>query len=167
MKDQRLVTSRLSTAIALAVLAGCSGGSPTDAPADGGSTGGDTSGGAAPPTAAVSVGNNVFTSGHNGLVNPAVDTIAAGGSVTWTWTNAGGVLHSIQSLGSPIFRNSIVKSGDGSTYQVSLGKQVIAASRRQLDTESPAITEGDHGAHVSDEWAWVELNYRPHAYQAI
>ena len=56
-------------------------------------------------------------SGHNGSANPAVDTIAAGGAVTWTWTNAGGVLHGIQSLGSPIFRNSQVKSGDGSTYQ--------------------------------------------------
>jgi plastocyanin len=95
------------------MLAGCSSGSATDAPADGGSTGGGT-----PPTAAVSVGNNVFRSGHNGSANPAVDTIAAGGTVTWTWTNAGGVLHSIQSLGSPTFRNSVVKSGDGSSYQV-------------------------------------------------
>ena len=112
------VTSRLSTVIALAVLAGCSGSSATEPPADGGSTGGDTGGAAAPPTAAVSVGNNVFTSGHNGSANPAVDTIATGGTVTWTWTNAGGVRHSIQSLGSPIFRNSQVKSGDGSIYQV-------------------------------------------------
>jgi len=30
----------------------------------------------------------------------------------------GGVLHSIQSVGLTIFRNSVVKSGDGSTYQV-------------------------------------------------
>ena len=108
-----LVTSRLSAAITLAVLVGCSAGSTTDAPDDGGSTGG----GAAPPTAAVSVGNDVFTSGHNGSANPAVDTIAAGGTVTWTWTNTGGVQHSVRSLGLTIFRNSVVKSGDGSTYQ--------------------------------------------------
>jgi plastocyanin len=108
-----LVTSRLSATITLAGLVGCSAGSPTDAPDDGGSTGG----GAAPPTAAVSVGNDVFTSGHNGSANPAVDTIAAGGTVTWTWTNTGGVQHSIRSLGLTIFRNSVVKSGDGSTYQ--------------------------------------------------
>jgi plastocyanin len=112
------VISRLLTAVALAVLAGCSGGSATDPPPDGVPTGGDTGDGTAPPMAAVSVGNNVFKSGHNGSANPAVDSIAAGGTVTWTWTNAGGVLHSIQSLGSPIFRNSQVKSGDGSTYQV-------------------------------------------------
>jgi plastocyanin len=111
------VIRRLSTVIALAALAGCSGGSATDPPADGGPTGGDAGGGTAPLAAAVSVGNNVFTSGHNGSANPAVDTIAATGTVTWTWTNAGSVQHSIQSLGSPIFRNSVVKSGDGSTYQ--------------------------------------------------
>ena len=111
------MSSRLSTVLALALLAGCSGGSATDAPADGGSTGDDAGGGAAPPTAAVRVGNNVFTSGHNGSANPAVDTIAAGGAITWTWTNPGDVQHSIRSLGLTIFRNSVVKSGDGSTYQ--------------------------------------------------
>jgi len=111
------VIRRLATVIALAALAGCSGGSATDPPADDGSTGGDAGGGTAPPAAAVSVGNNVFKSGHNGSANPAVDTIAAAGTVTWTWANAGGVQHSIRSLGSPIFRNSVVKSGDGSTYQ--------------------------------------------------
>ncbi len=108
-----LVASRLSAAIILAVLVGCSGGSATDPPDDGGPTGG----GAAPPTAAVSVGNDVFTSGHNGSANPAVDTIAAGGTVTWTWTKTGRVQHSVRSLGLTIFRNSVVKSGDGSTYQ--------------------------------------------------
>ena len=101
--------SRLPAGIVLALLAGCSGGtSATDPPGDGG---------AAPPAAAVSVGNNLFESAHNRSTNPAVDTIAAGGTVTWTWTNSGGVQHSVRSLNSPIFRNSVVKSGDGSTYQ--------------------------------------------------
>jgi plastocyanin len=116
------VISRLSAAVVLAVLAGCSGGSATDPPPDGVPTGGDTGDGTAPPTAAVSVGNNVFKSGHNGSANPAVDTTAAGGTVTWTWTNTGGVQHSVRSLNSPIFRNSVVKSGDGSTYQVVFSK---------------------------------------------
>jgi plastocyanin len=112
------VIGRLSTVLALALIAGCSGSAATEPPPDGGPTGGDTDGGAAPPTASVSVGNNVFTSVHNGSANPAVDTIAAGGTVTWTWTNTGGVQHSVRSLGLTIFRNSVVTSGDGSTYQV-------------------------------------------------
>jgi plastocyanin len=116
MKDQTM-TSRLSTVVALAALAGCSGSSAMDVPGDGGSTGGDTDGGATPATASVRVGNNVFTSGHNASANPAVDTIAAGGTVTWTWANTAGVQHSIRSLGLTIFRNSVVKSADGSTYQ--------------------------------------------------
>jgi plastocyanin len=116
------VISRLFTAVALVVLAGCSGGSATDPPPDGGSTGGDTGDGTAAPTAAVSVGNNVFKSGHNGLANPAIDTIAAGGTVTWTWANTGGVPHSVRSLGLSIFRNSVVKSGDGSTYTAAFAR---------------------------------------------
>ena len=108
------MTSRLSAAITLAVLVGCSAGSATDAPHDGGSSGG----GAAPPTATVSVGNDVFTSGHNGSANPAVDTIAAGGTVTWTWTNTGNVPHTVESEGSPSFTSSAIRTGDGSTHQV-------------------------------------------------
>jgi plastocyanin len=66
----------------------------------------------------VAVGNNFFRSGHNGSQNPAVDTIAAGARVTWTWSAAGS--HSIRSTGVPpeIFRNSIVMSAAGSTYSV-------------------------------------------------
>ena len=30
----------------------------------------------------------------------------------------------------------------------------------------PRAHASEHEAEVSDEWAWVELNYRPHAYQA-
>jgi hypothetical protein len=33
-------------------------------------------------------------------------------------------------------------------------------------TETPHDRESESGASVSDPWAWVELNYRPHAYQA-
>jgi plastocyanin len=131
--------TRLLTAVALAALVGCSGYTPTSPAAagggsgsggyGGGSTGGSTGGsgggatggnggGAAPISAAIAVGNIFFRSGHNGSANPAVDTVAAGGTVRWTWTNAGGVPHSVESVGSPSFTSSDIETGDGSTYQV-------------------------------------------------
>jgi plastocyanin len=85
----------------------------------GGDTGGNTGGGAPiSGDVAVIVGNNFMKSGRNGTVNPAVDTVAVGGSVTWTWTNTGNVPHGIQSLGNPVFRNGTVLTGNGSTYRV-------------------------------------------------
>ncbi len=69
-----------------------------------------------PSSAQVNVGNDFFRS-VNGSQNPAVDTIKAGGTVTWTWSAAGS--HSIRSTGTPgIFRNSVVMSAAGSTYAV-------------------------------------------------
>jgi endo-1,4-beta-xylanase len=122
----------------IAVIAACSGNSPTGPMSSGngsvgnpgtsgggggggsgGDTGGNTSGGT--PTSgdvAVVVGNNFMKSGHNGSVNPAVDTVAAGGSVTWAWTSTGAVPHSIQSLGNPAFPSSAILSGNGSVYRV-------------------------------------------------
>jgi len=44
--------------------------------------------------------------------------VAVGGTVTWTWTNAGNVPHSVESEGSPGFTSSAVLAGDGSTHQV-------------------------------------------------
>ncbi len=66
----------------------------------------------------VTVGNVYLGSAHNGSENPAVDPIAAGGSVTWTWDADGS--YSIQSTGSPpgIFRNSVVLVGPSYTYTV-------------------------------------------------
>jgi len=68
--------------------------------------------------ARVTVGNDFFRSVHNGSQNAAVDTIAAGARITWTWSAAGS--HSIQSTGIPpaIFRNSVVMSAAGSSYSV-------------------------------------------------
>jgi plastocyanin len=85
----------------------------------GGGTMGNTSGGT--PTSgdvAVIVGNNFMKSAHNGSVNPAVDTVAVGGSVTWTWTNTGNVPHGIESLSSPSFPTSAVLTGNGKIYRV-------------------------------------------------
>jgi plastocyanin len=78
------------------LLAGCG-----DGPAGTGET--------PPSSAAVHVGNIFFESAHNGSVNPAVDTVAAGGTVTWTWIEAGS--HSVQFAdvtlpGSPVFANN-------------------------------------------------------------
>ena len=102
---------RLLTGIILAVVAGCSG---YNAPMDP-STGGGSD--PAPATASVIVGNVFFKSGHNGSTNRAVDTVAVGGTVTWTWTSTGDIPHSVESLGSPIFRNSIIQTGNGKAYE--------------------------------------------------
>jgi len=109
---------RLRTAvigmIALAVLAGC-GGYTASGPYGGGGGGG---GG---PVGSVTVGNNgriVFISAHNSTANPAVDTVAVGATVTWTWTNNQGVSHSVQSQGSTAFASSPIMSGSGQTYAV-------------------------------------------------
>jgi plastocyanin len=118
MRIQALLAAGLMVA-----FAACSGdnGSSLTSPGSGGGggTGGNTGGGT--PTSgdvAVIVGNNFMKSARNGSVNPAVDTVAVGGSVTWTWTNTGNVPHGIQSLGSPVFLNGTVLTGNGSTYRV-------------------------------------------------
>jgi len=67
----------------------------------------------APSTAAVTVGDNFFRSVRNSTQNPAVDTVAVGGTVTWTWSGVG--LHSVESTGSPSFTSSTTKSTG--TYQ--------------------------------------------------
>ncbi len=68
----------------------------------------------------VTVGNTFFRSDRNGSQNAAVDTVAAGAKVIWTWNAAGS--HSIQSTGLPpeVFRNSVVMSAAGSSYAVRL-----------------------------------------------
>jgi plastocyanin len=68
-----------------------------------------------PPT--TKVGDIFFTSALNGSSNPAVDTVAVGGTVTWTWAAGEVLAHSVQSLGSPSFTSSGILSGAGNTYQ--------------------------------------------------
>ena len=103
--------------IALAALAGCGGYTASD-PYGGGGGGGAGGGG---PVGSVTVGTNgqiVYISAHNGTANPAVDTVAVGATVTWTWTNNLGVSHSVQSQGSTAFASSPIMGGSGQTYAV-------------------------------------------------
>ena len=98
----RLLNAVIGT-IALASLASC-----------GSNSGTGTSGGGA--VGAVTVGPGIqFVSGHNGSQNPAVDTIAVGATVTWTWT--GSLPHSVESEGATAFASSAIMNA-GSTYSV-------------------------------------------------
>jgi NADPH:quinone reductase-like Zn-dependent oxidoreductase len=44
------------------------------------------------------------------------------------------------------------------------GKDTVGPAA--ADMKKPHDHASDSGAETSDPWAWVELNYRPHAYQA-
>jgi plastocyanin len=68
-----------------------------------------------PTTAAVTVGNIFFRSSRNST-SPAVDTVAVGGTVTWTWVATGAEPHSVRSTGSPSFTSSPVLTGNGESY---------------------------------------------------
>jgi len=68
-----------------------------------------------PTTATIRVGNIFFTSNRNTTTNPAVDTVAVGGTVTWSWGPTAGS-HSVLSTGSPTFISSAVKSSG--TYDI-------------------------------------------------
>ena len=95
--------------IGLASLAACGGNYGTG-------SGGGSGGGGGGPAGSVTVGPGIqFVSGHDGTTNPAVNTIAVGGTVTWTWT--GSLPHSVQSVGTPSFASSGILTGSG-TYAV-------------------------------------------------
>ena len=84
----------------------------------GGGTGGGGNGGPTPASVTITVGNNFFRSDRNGSVNEAVDTVVAGGKVTWKWASTGSVPHNVQSLGMPGFTSGGIETGNGSTYQL-------------------------------------------------
>jgi len=80
----------------------------------GGSGGGQSGGGG--PVGAVNVGPGIqFVSAHDGSQNPAVTTISAGATVTWTWS--GSLLHSVQSTGSTSFVGSQIMSSGSYSVQ--------------------------------------------------
>jgi plastocyanin len=101
---------KLSTPLAiLAVLAALAACSSSTSPSGGGAAG------------QVTVGDpSFFKSNHNGTQNPAVDTVAVGTTVTWTWVNTGAVSHSVESdpanPGDPSFTSSAIQMGNGKTY---------------------------------------------------
>ncbi|HEY8196219.1 MAG TPA: Ig-like domain-containing protein [Gemmatimonadales bacterium] len=69
----------------------------------------------APSTIAITVGNNFFRSDRNQTTGPAVDTLAVGGTVTWTWS-AGAVAHNATSNPPPGFTSSPTQAAG--TYAV-------------------------------------------------
>jgi plastocyanin len=92
--------------IALATLIACGDSSDGPGSPDGGEG----------PAGSVTVGSGIqFVSRHNGSVNPAVDTVAVGDTVTWTWS--GNLPHNVRSVGAPAFASSPTFTGDG-TYRV-------------------------------------------------
>jgi plastocyanin len=105
-----------AAAAAMAVACSDNSTSPNNGGTNGGTGGGTGGGTTAPTTANVTVGNIFFQSVRNGTRNAAVDTVAAGGTVTWTWVNTGSISHSVQSVGTPSFTSSGVLAGDGQTY---------------------------------------------------
>ena len=125
MRDVRRLVHR---AVVTVLLMGC-GGSMATAPAGGppsgggtggggGGIGGGVGGGPTPGSATITVGNNFFRSDRNGSANAAVDTVVAGGKVTWMWVNSGAVPHNVESVGTPTFTSGGIQTGDGSRYEL-------------------------------------------------
>jgi plastocyanin len=69
-----------------------------------------------PATIAITIGNNFFRSDRNQTTSPAVDTVAVGGTVTWTWA-ASAIAHNATSNPPPGFSSSPIQ-GAGATYSV-------------------------------------------------
>lgn len=66
---------------------------------------------ALPSAISVTVGDFFFRSVRNNTQNVAIDTVAVGGTVTWTFSGA--VQHTVQSVGTPSFLSSgLILSGD-------------------------------------------------------
>jgi plastocyanin len=108
----------IQVTLAVAGLLACSGYDASSPYGGGGGSGGGGGGGGGGgnPAGAVTVGSGIqFTSRHNASMNPAVDTIAVGATVTWTWS--GTLPHSVKSVGTPSFASSGTLTGSG-TYAV-------------------------------------------------
>jgi plastocyanin len=72
----------------------------------------------APAAASVSVGNNSFRSNRNATANPAVDTVAVDGTVTWTLVGTGTVTHNVLPQGMPTFTASApLTAGENYSFQ--------------------------------------------------
>jgi plastocyanin len=98
---------------------------------------GDDTGGPSDPipgTAGVAVGEIFFRSDRNGTQDPAVDTIAVNGTVSWAWVPGSG-LHSIRPTGGT-FTGSAELMGQGSRHEVTFS--------------TPGTYEYDCGVHGRD-----------------
>lgn len=71
-----------------------------------------------PPPPNVTIGTSFFVSEQNWSVDPAVDTVAVGQEMTWTWMTGPAVSHSVQSVGKPNFPSSPLTGGVGTTHKV-------------------------------------------------
>jgi hypothetical protein len=74
-------------------------------------------------------------------------------------------LHVIRKLSTRLCQPDLATRG-----MLRLGYPIETTNRHQIqfgqDVETPLRDVSISGAISSDSWAWVELNYRPHAYQA-
>jgi len=103
------IMQKATIIITLATIAACGGGDGYGTTAGPGGGDGRSGGGAA---GAVTVGSGIqYVSGRNGSMNPAVDTIPVGATVTWTWT--GTLPHGVRSVGTPSFVSSETHTGSG------------------------------------------------------
>jgi plastocyanin len=107
----RIVLSCISLGLLAAVLS-CGSGSNSQEPNPNPTGCADQGGG---DVGQATVGNTFFHSAHNGTCNPAVDTIAVGGTMTWTWVNTGGTAHSVRFSANPQLSSTIM-SGAGKSY---------------------------------------------------
>jgi probable HAF family extracellular repeat protein len=75
------------------------------------------------PTGSILVGNSFFYSEHNSSIQPTVDTVAVGTTVTWEWINASRGGHNVQSVGSPGFASSPIITSQDVTYRIAFSRQ--------------------------------------------
>jgi plastocyanin len=119
--------------LTLGSVAACGG---SDGSSVTGGNGGGGGGGGGGASGTVTIGPAIqYVSGHNGTMNPAVDTIVAGAAITWTWT--GSLPHSVRSVGTPSFTSSGTQTGSG-TYVVTFATP--GTYRYQCDVHGQAMT---------------------------
>ena len=75
-----------------------------------------------PPAGSITVGTSYFLSDRNWTTDAAVDTVAVGTRVTWTWVTGPAVAHTVQSVGTPSFPSSGNLGGVGVTYSVTFNR---------------------------------------------
>ena len=97
-----------------------------------------------PASIAVSVGNDFFRSERNQTIAPAVDTVAVGGSVTWTWVVAA-ASHNVTSNPPPGFTSSPTQAA-GTTHTVSF--PAAGAYRYYCNIHSSAAATGGMSGRI-------------------